>query len=94
MLRRYTLTGHTYLNRTPAAEHVHLSLIGFKAFSVIDGIGTRISLIGFKGFFALDGLGTINHTRTTGPVVFLHRSSATKVVVTRLSLIGFRGFSV
>ena len=92
MLRRYTLTGHTYLNRTPAAEH--LSLIGFKAFSVIDGIGTRISSIGFKGFLVLDGLGTINHTRTTGPVVFLHRSSATKVVVTRLSLIGFRGFSV
>ena len=58
MLRRYTLTGHTYLNRTPAAEHVHLSLIGFKAFSVIDGIGTRISLIGFKGFLVLDGFGT------------------------------------
>ncbi len=28
------------------------------------------SLIGFKGFLVLDGFGTINHTRTTGPVVF------------------------
>jgi hypothetical protein len=69
-------------------------LIGFKGFSVIGGFGTRISLIGFKGFLVLDGLGKINHTRTTGPVVFLHRSSATKVVVTRLSLIGFKGFLV
>jgi hypothetical protein len=36
--------------------------------------------IGFKGFLVLDGFGTINHTRTTGPVVFLHRSGATKVI--------------
>ena len=36
--------------------------------------------IDFEGFFALDGFGTINHTHTTGPVVFLHRSSATKVI--------------
>jgi hypothetical protein len=40
----------------------------------------RYSLIGFKGFSVLDGFGMINHTRTTSPVVFLHRSSATKVI--------------
>ena len=28
----------------------------------------------------LDGFGTINHMRTTGPVVFLHCSGATKVI--------------
>jgi hypothetical protein len=44
--------------------------------------GTKFSQkwFDFEGFFALDGFGTINHTRTTGPVVFLHRSGATKVI--------------
>jgi hypothetical protein len=36
--------------------------------------------IDFKGFFVLDGFGTINHMRTTGPVVSLHCSGATKVI--------------
>ena len=36
--------------------------------------------IDFEGFFVLDGFGTINHTSTTGPVIFLHRSGATKVI--------------
>ncbi len=44
--------------------------------------GTKFSQkwFDFEGFVALDGFGTINHTRTTGPNVFLHRSGATKVI--------------
>ena len=30
-----------------------------------------------EGFLVLDGYGTINHMRTTGPVVFLHCSGPT-----------------
>ena len=44
--------------------------------------GTKFSQkwFDFEDFFVLDGFGTINHTRTTGPVVFLQRSGATKVI--------------
>jgi hypothetical protein len=40
----------------------------------------RYSLIGFKGFLVLDSFGMINHRCTTGLVVFLYRSTATKVI--------------
>jgi hypothetical protein len=36
--------------------------------------------IDFEGFLVLDSFGMINHTHTTSPVVFLHRSGATKVI--------------
>ncbi len=44
--------------------------------------GTKFSQKWFdlEGFVALDGFETINHTCTTGPVVFLHCSGAMKVI--------------
>jgi len=39
-------------------------------------------VITFEGFSVRDGFGMINHTRTMGLVVFLHRSGATKLIET------------
>jgi hypothetical protein len=43
-------------------------------------------LSALEAFLVLDGLGTDNHTRTTGPVVSIDRSGATKVIKKRHSL--------